>query len=179
MDFRPNVDAVSWFVQAIWPEIKIAVPEAQFFAVGQRPLSQLIALTADPSVRLTGWVEDVRPFISAATVYVAPLRMGSGTRLKLLEAMAMGRAIVSTRLGAEGLAETGASHEQDKAIHGRELVLVEDNDPAAFAQAVVSLLKDPDRRTRLGTAARAFVQTHYDWRTIIPRLEILYGEAPE
>jgi glycosyltransferase involved in cell wall biosynthesis len=120
---------------------------------------------------LTGWVEDVRPFIVGATVYVAPLRMGSGTRLKLLEAMSLGKAIVSTRLGAEGLVDLKGEPVRD----GREMVLVDDDAPLAFAQAVVALLRDPDRRVELGRAARAFVQANYDWRVIIPRLEALYA----
>jgi glycosyltransferase involved in cell wall biosynthesis len=103
-----------------------------------------------------------------ASVYVAPLRMGSGTRLKLLEAMAFGKAIVSTRIGAEGLVGT------DKASNQRELIVVADNDPAAFAAAAVTLLRHPGQRVRLGTAARTFVENHYDWRVIIPRLESLY-----
>ena len=120
---------------------------------------------------LTGWVEDVRPFIAGATVYVAPLRMGSGTRLKLLEAMALGKAIVSTRLGAEGLVDLSGKPVTD----GREMVLVDDDAPLAFAEAAVALLRDPDRRAELGRAARAFVETNYDWRVIIPRLEALYA----
>jgi glycosyltransferase involved in cell wall biosynthesis len=170
MDFRPNVDAVRWFADAVWPRVRAQVPEAHFYAVGQRPHSQLDRLRADPSLTLTGWVEDVRPYVAAATVYVAPLRMGSGTRLKLLEAMAMGKAVVSTRLGAEGL--SGIS---DSTTADRELVLVDDDNPAAFADAVVALLRDSTRRTRLGAAARAFVKAHYDWRVIIPRLEALYA----
>lgn len=171
MDFRPNVDAVRWFADAIWPRVLAEVPGAHFFVVGQRPHPQIENLSADPSVTLTGWVEDVRPYITQAAVYVAPLRMGSGTRLKLLEAMALGKAIVSTRLGAEGL--TGL--DEDKVADRGELVAVDDNDPAAFAEAVVALLRDPDRRAALAVAARAFVKAHYDWRVIIPRVETLYA----
>ena len=143
--------------------------------MGQRPHPQLDRLRADPSLTLTGWVNDMRPYIAGATVYVAPLRMGSGTRLKLLEAMAMSKAIVSTQLGAEGLYEP--TH--DQAASAPALV-VDDNDPSAFADAVITLLRDPARRAALGAAARAFVQAHYDWRVIIPRLEALYSRgAPE
>lgn len=167
MDFRPNVDAVRWFADAILPRVRAAVPDAHFFAVGQRPHPQLDDLRANPALTLTGWVEDMRPYIADASVYVAPLRMGSGTRLKLLEAMAMGKAIVSTRLGAEGLIEPAET--------GPALVLVDDNDPAAFADAVVALLRDPARRASLGKAARAYVEAHFDWRVIVPKLEALYG----
>jgi glycosyltransferase involved in cell wall biosynthesis len=192
MDFRPNVDAVRWFAEAIWPQVRSEVPDARFYAVGQRPHSQLDHLRSDPSIILTGWVPEVRPYIANATVYVAPLRMGSGTRLKLLEAMAMGKAIVSTRLGAAGLTgeepaqrSTGVERTEPKkvgstdtrATHDQELVLVNDNDPNAFADAVVALLLDPARRARLGSAARAYVQTHFDWQVIIPRLEAVYAES--
>jgi sugar transferase (PEP-CTERM/EpsH1 system associated) len=170
MDFRPNVDAVRWFADAIWPRVRAEVSEAHFYAVGQRPHRQLDRLRADPSLTLTGWVQEVRPYIAQATVYVAPLRMGSGTRLKLLEAMAMGKAIVSTRLGAEGLSE-GASAQ---GVDGPVLELVDDNDPQAFADAVVALLREPARRATLGAAARAFVRARYDWRVVIPRLEAVY-----
>ncbi len=185
MDFRPNVDAVRWFTEAIWPRVRAEVPEAQFYAVGQRPHPQLDTLRADPSITLTGWVDDMRPYISSATVYVAPLRMGSGTRLKLLEAMALGSAIVSTRLGAEGLTGEPSAHHstnknrpgwiQARSTSGQPLILVDDNDPVAFADSVVALLRDPIRRNRMGTAARAFVEANYDWRVIIPRLEKLYA----
>jgi glycosyltransferase involved in cell wall biosynthesis len=185
MDFRPNVDAVRWFAEAIWPRVRVEVPEAQFYAVGQRPHPQLDNLRADPSITLTGWVDDMRPYITDATVYVAPLRMGSGTRLKLLEAMALGKAIVSTRLGAEGLAGEESTYQStdidpsgrttSQSASDRPLMLVEDNDPVAFADSVVALLSDPARRNCLGIAARTFVQANYDWRVIIPRLEELYA----
>lgn len=182
MDFRPNVDAVRWFAEEIWPQVRAEVPEAHFYAVGQRPHPHLAPLRADPSVTLTGWVEDVRPYIAQAAIYVLPLRMGSGTRLKLLEGMASGKAIVSTRMGAEGFtapAEDGQRGDwaYGMVTHDQELVLVRDNDPGAFARAVVALLRDPARRARLGANARAFVEAHYDWRVIIPRLEALYAQA--
>jgi glycosyltransferase involved in cell wall biosynthesis len=186
MDFRPNVDAVSWFVEEIWGRVQAEVPEARFYAVGQRPAPQLDRFRSELGVTLTGWVEDVLPYIANATVYVAPLRMGSGTRLKLLQAMALGKAIVSTRIGAEGLAYTGSKPPTQKAngteptrgqvVSDREMVLVDDNDPAAFANAVVALLHNPARRAALGSAARVFVEAYYDWRVIIPRLEALYAE---
>ncbi len=163
MDFRPNVDAVLWFAETVLPRVRAQVPEAHFVVVGQRPHRRLARLRNRPGITLTGWVADVRPYIARAAVYVAPLRIGGGTRLKLLEAMAMERAIVATRLGAEGFPVTA----------GRELLLADR--PEAFAQAVVALLRDPARRAALGAAARAFVVRHYDWQVIIPRLEAVYG----
>jgi glycosyltransferase involved in cell wall biosynthesis len=187
MDFRPNVDAVRWFAEEIWPQVRAEVPEARFYAVGQRPHPQLDPLRTDPSVTLTGWVEDVRPYIVQAAVYILPLRMGSGTRLKLLEGMALGKAIVSTRMGAEGFTEMEEGPRSRKSQRtnsadglvtaNQELVLVDDNDPVAFARAVIALLRDPARGARLGANARAFVEAHYDWRAIVPRLEALYVQT--
>ena len=164
MDFRPNVDAVLWFAREVLPRVRAEVPEAHFVVAGQRPHRRLEGLRGDPAVTLTGWVEDVRPHIAQAAVYVAPLRMGGGTRLKLLEAMAMGKPVVATRLGAEGYPVTD----------GRELLLADT--PADFAAAVVALLRAPERRAELVRAARAFVEQRYDWRVIVPRVEAAYGE---
>jgi len=164
MDFRPNVDAVLWFARKVLPRVQAQVAGVRFVVVGQRPHRRLDVLRSDPAVTLTGWVEDTRPTIAQAAVYVAPLRVGGGTRLKLLEAMAMGKAVVVTRLGAEGYPVTD----------GRELLLADT--PADFAAAVVSLLRAPERRAALGRAARAFAE-QYDWRAIAPRLEALYPPA--
>jgi len=162
MDFRPNVDAVLWFARKVLPRVRVEVPAAHFVVVGQRPHRRLDGLRGDPAVMLTGWVEDTRSYIAQAAVYVAPLRMGGGTRLKLLEAMAMGKPVVATRLGAEGY----------PVANGRELLLADT--PADFAAAVVALLRAPARRAELGRAARAFVEQRYDWRIIVPRVEAVY-----
>ncbi|MFN3763706.1 MAG: glycosyltransferase, partial [Anaerolineae bacterium] len=146
MDFRPNVDAVLWFADRVLPRIREQVPDVRFWVVGQRPHRRLEPLRRHPAIVLTGSVEDTRPYIAGATVYVAPLRIGGGTRLKILEAMAMERAVVATRLGAEGY------EVQD----GRELLLADDAE--AFAAAVVSLLNDPARRAAIGRAARRVVE---------------------
>ena len=162
MDFRPNVDAVLWFARNVLPLVKAQVPNVQFLIVGQRPHGRLSALRRDPAITLTGWVEDVKPYFRQATVYVAPLRMGGGTRLKLLEAMSMEKPVVATSLGAEGY----------PVENGRELLLADT--PRSFAKAVVSLLEDRTRRSELAQTARAFVEDKYDWRSIVPRLEDIY-----
>jgi sugar transferase (PEP-CTERM/EpsH1 system associated) len=162
MDFRPNVDAVLWFTRQVLPLIREEVPEVRFVVVGQRPHQRLDCLRDDPAVTLTGWVEDTRPYIAEAAVYVAPLRMGGGTRLKLLEAMSMGKPVVATRLGAEGYPVTD----------GREMLLADT--PSDFAAAVVSLLRTPERRAELGQIARAFVERRYDWSVIVPQVEAAY-----
>ena len=162
MDYRPNVDAVLWFARHVLPRIRSQVPEAHLWVVGQRPHRRLESLRREAGITLTGRVESTLPYIAGAAVYVAPLRMGGGTRLKLLEAMALERAVVATRLGAEGFPLRG----------GRELLLADE--PERFAQAVVSLLRDPARRRALGQAGRRFVQARYDWSALIPRLEEVY-----
>jgi glycosyltransferase involved in cell wall biosynthesis len=164
MDFRPNVDAVLWFLRETWPLMQTEVPDLRLIVVGQRPHRRLGPLAECPNVTLTGWVEDVRPYIADATVYVAPLRMGGGTRLKLLEAMAMGKPIVATRLGAEGYPVTD----------GSELILADT--PSDFAEAVVSLLRSPERRAELGQRARVFAEQQYDWSAIVPEMERAYAE---
>ena len=130
LSYVPNIDGVIHFVQDIWPRIAEAHPEARCKIIGGRPPPSLQAL-AGPRVELTGFVPDLRPHLAAAAAVVVPLRLGGGTRLKIVEAMAMGKAIVSTTLGAEGI----------EAVPGRDL-LVEDQ-PAAFADAVNRLLADP------------------------------------
>jgi sugar transferase (PEP-CTERM/EpsH1 system associated) len=162
MDFRPNVDAVLWFAHQVLPRVREEVPEVHLFVVGQRPHRRLDSLQTRPAITLTGWVDDVRPYIAQAAVYIAPLRIGGGTRLKLLEAMAMAKPVVATRLGAEGY----------PVENGRELLLADT--PSSFAAAVVSLLQAPKRRAELGKSARAFVERHYDWRSIVPRMEAVY-----
>jgi glycosyltransferase involved in cell wall biosynthesis len=163
MDFRPNVDAMLWFAQDVLPLVKRDVPDVHLYIVGQRPHARLEALRADPAITMTGAVEDTRPYTSAAAVYVVPLRMGGGTRLKLLEALALQTPIVSTTLGAEGFAVTS----------GQELLLVDE--AAAFARAIVELLADRDRAQALGSAGRAFAVQHYDWRQIVPKFDEVYG----
>jgi len=162
MDFRPNVDAVLWFAREVLPLVRQRSPQTRFWVVGKDPHPRLASVQADPAVVVTGWVEDVRPYIAAAGVYVIPLRIGGGTRLKVLEAMAMGRAIVSTALGCEGF----------PLVPDQELVIADE--PAGFATAVLDLLDDAERRERMGRAARRFAGSRYDWRNIVPRLERVY-----
>ncbi len=158
MDYRPNIDAVIWFANSILPLIRRQIPDVEFVIVGQKPTKAVWELKNIKGIVITGAVEDARPYIGGATVYVAPLRMGGGTRFKLLEAMALRRPIVSTTLGAEGFA----------AQNGRELCLADT--AADFAEAVVALLRDPAKRHALGEAGHAFVK-QYDWEALLPGLE--------
>jgi glycosyltransferase involved in cell wall biosynthesis len=165
MDYRPNVDAALWFAAEVLPRVQSQVPEAHFAIVGQKPHARLAPLHNRPDITITGAVDNIRPYIAAADVYVVPMRMGSGTRFKVLEAMAMERAIVSTTLGAQGLDAESGSH-----------LLVADT-PAAFADAIAALLNDDARRASLGQSAIKLVSEGYDWGRIVPRLEAIYEQA--
>jgi polysaccharide biosynthesis protein PslH len=163
MDFRPNVDAVLWFASEVLPLVKQSIADVHFVIVGQQPHGRLDVLRDDASIMITGDVEDTRPYIAAASVYVIPLRMGSGTRLKVLEALAMEAAIVSTTLGAEGFSIE----------HNRELLLADD--PAAFAKSIVELIQQLARGRSLGQAGRALAIDQYEWRKIVPMFEELFS----
>ena len=162
MDYRPNADAVLWFATQILPRIRQQRPAARFEVVGQKPAAAIARLNGRNGLAVIGAVPDTRPYVARCAVYVAPLRMGGGTRFKLLEAMALGRPVVSTTLGAEGFAVQT----------GRELLIADH--PAAVAQAVLRLLDNPAQAQDLGRAGRAFVQASSDWSAIIPRLEAVY-----
>lgn len=162
MDFRPNVDAVLWFAREVLPLIREAVPQARLRVVGRNPHPRLKPLAGRTDITLTGYVDDVRPHVAEAGVYVVPLRVGGGTRLKVLEAMSMGKAIVTTSLGREGI----------DVADGRELVIADD--ASAFARSVVDLLRDREGRRELGRAARSLAESNHDWRHITPLLEQVY-----
>lgn len=162
MDFRPNVDAALWFVRYVWPLIRREMPDAQFYIVGRNPAPQVLALAAAPGVVVTGAVDDTRPYVAQASVYVVPMRMGGGVRLKFLQALSMERAVVSTPMGAEGVGITA----------GKEVIL--SRSPEAFAGAVTSLLNNPARREQIGAAARSLVYSRYAWPSLLPTLDRLY-----
>jgi sugar transferase (PEP-CTERM/EpsH1 system associated) len=159
MDYRPNVDAVLWFARHVWPLIQKAVPDARFYVVGRRPHARLASLSDQTGIAVTGSVPDTRPYIAGAAVYVVPLRSGGGTRLKVLEAMAMRCPIVSTTMGCDGF----------PVVSGREVVLADE--PELFAREVTDLLRDSDRRNALGQTGFEFAAAHYDWSAIVPLLE--------
>lgn len=163
MDYRPNVDAMLWFAEAIFPQIQQQMPDVRLYIVGQKPHPRLDGLKGNSAITLTGRVDSVQPYLNSASVYVAPLRMGSGTRLKLLEAMASGCAIVATTIAAAGmLPET------------KQAMLIAD-EPANTADAIINLLQNPAQGEKLGAAARLSVRVHYDWSVLIPRLLAVYG----
>ncbi len=151
MDWHPNEDAIRHFIGEILPHIKREMPRAKFTVVGRNPSGELRRSAERAGVRVTGTVDDVRPYIDAAAVYVVPLRIGGGTRLKVFEALSMGKAVVSTGVGVEGLPLAPGEH------------YLKADDPEAFASAVVSLLRDPDRRHALGEAGQRLTHERYAW----------------
>lgn len=166
MNMFANRDAVMWFLDEIWPLVHARVPDVRFFAVGQDPPKELAAFAArDPRVVVTGYVSDIRPFVRQSAVYVVPLRVGGGTRLKVLDAMAMGKALVSTSIGCEGLD-----------VRHDEHLLIADT-PEDFARATIGLLGDPRRRLELGRAARSVVERLYSWPVVGRTLLEAYGHA--
>lgn len=158
MDWEANIDGVEWFHRESWPRILAAVPNARFRIVGRRPAARVERLGLDPSVEVTGDVASVIPYLRDATVFVVPLRVGGGTRLKIYEAMASGCAVVSTSIGAEGL----------DINDGRDILLADG--PAAFADAVSGLLVDANRRGNIQAAATTHA-ARFDWTVVVHRFE--------
>jgi protein-tyrosine-phosphatase/glycosyltransferase involved in cell wall biosynthesis len=167
MDWHPNEDAVLHFLDAVLPRVREEVPDVSFIVAGRNPGGRLRAAAAEAGVLVTGTVEDIRPYLAGAAVYVVPLRIGGGTRLKIFEALAMGKAVVSTTVGAEGLPLVPGTH------------FLQADAPDEFAKAVVALLRDPARRRSLGEAGRRLVETRYSWPMVAEALERRLAEALE
>jgi Glycosyltransferase len=163
LDFRPNIDAIVWFIEAVLPRIHARRPDVQLLVVGRRPAPILRRLAERERLILTGEVSDVRPFLAGAAVYIVPMPIGGGIRLKVLEAFALEAPVVSTTLGVEGIAGLRDG------VH----CLLADT-PQQFADAVVRLLDDPALGRILGAAGRRLARAEYDWEAIIPRLEAVY-----
>lgn len=164
--YRPNVDGVVWFLAEVYPLIRVAHPDVHLTVVGDGPDDVLESLRV-PGVTVTGWVEDVRPYMEDASVVVVPLRMGGGTRLKVVEALSMSKAIVSTTLGSEGI-------DVESGIH---VVLADD--ARSFADAVVDLLRDQRTAKRLGAAGRALAEERYSWARSAAILEELHSRVAQ
>jgi len=159
MDWYPNEEAVLYFMEYVLPQIRHEEPDATLTVVGRNPSGRLRAAADQAGVRVTGTVEDVRPYLKEAAVFVVPLRVGGGTRLKIFEALAMGKAVVSTTVGAEGLPLVSGEH------------FLQADGPDAFAQATLSLLRDPARRRAMGRAGRKLVEDRYSWSKVTMEFE--------
>ena len=168
MDWMPNQDAIRFFMAEIMPLIAKEVTGVRLLVVGRNPGAALTELAATrQDVVVTGRVDDVRPFIEQARCYIVPIRIGGGTRLKIFEAMAMGRPVVSTTIGAEGL----------PVADGTDLVLADT--PETFAAAVVRILKDDDLAGRLGAQAAATVRDRFGWDRVADRFSELCAQAAD
>jgi glycosyltransferase involved in cell wall biosynthesis len=157
MDWLPNEDAILWFAASILPRVRARVADATLTVVGRNPTTAVKALDGVNGITVTGSVPDVRPYIERAAAFVVPIRIGGGTRLKIFEAMAMERAVVSTAVGAEGL----------PVRDGVDAVLADA--PEAFADAVVALLNDPARAAAVGSAAADMVRAQFGWDVVTAR----------
>jgi len=170
MDYRPNIDAVNWLVGEVWPLVQRAgdpgrARPLRLALIGRNPPPEITALVRHPGVTVTGSVADDRPYFAGAMVYVVPMRYGGGIRLKLLNALAMGCATVSTTAGIEGV---GVRHEE-------HLLLADTGEN--FAAAIGRLLNDGELRARLGASGRDFVRAEFDWATIGERVVAGYHAA--
>jgi sugar transferase (PEP-CTERM/EpsH1 system associated) len=162
MDYWPNIDAVTWFADRIFPAVREAVPSAQFTIVGSRPTEAVLALARQPGVVVTGSVPDVRPWIAHAACAVAPLRIARGVQNKVLEAMAMARPVVASVQAAEGI----------RAEAGRDFILAQGE--ADFAHAVIAQLQSAG--TPAG--ARDCILKNYDWTRNLRAIDPLFEPAP-
>ena len=166
MDWLPNEDAIRYFTEQIMPRIKQTIPDLTLTVVGRNPYPALLELSKqDPSIVVTGRVEDVRPFMERAAAYVVPLRIGGGTRLKIYEAMAMEKATVSTSIGAEGL----------PVKNGEEIMLADNAE--SFAAAVVQLLGDSDAAHAMGRRAAKSVRDQFGWPRVAERFAEICQQA--
>lgn len=165
MYWPPNVDALTWFCAEILPRVKTEEPDVKLCIVGARPTAEVQALAADPAVTVTGSVPDVRPYGENCAAFIVPLRSGSGMRVKILNALAMGLPTVSTTVGAEGIAVRSGEH----------LLLADTAED--FAAATLRLLRDPELGETLAQNGRVLMEAQYGWEAIGERLRTLYAEV--
>jgi polysaccharide biosynthesis protein PslH len=161
IDYFPNTDGIQFFLREIWPTVAERHPDARLKIVGLRPPPDILARRG-PRIEVTGVVDDLRPHLSQAEVIIAPLRVGGGTRFKILEALSMAKPIVSTRIGAEGI----------DVVHGESILLADD--PGEFAACIGRLLDDPSLGLALGAKGRALVEERYSWDAATARLEAFF-----
>ena len=162
MDYHANISGVTYFVHQVLPLVLAEKPDLKFYIVGKNPPKEVHDL-ANRNIVVTGSVPDVRPYLARAAVVVVPLLVGGGTRLKILEAMAMGKAVVSTTLGSEGL----------EVLHG-DTIFIED-DQESFAARIVALAENQEMARVVGERAREFVFNNYDWNVITESVNSVYN----
>ena len=162
MSFAPNVDAVKYFVRAIFPKIVADIPSSRFIIVGKRPIESVLDLSDRKAIIVTGEVTDVREYYQECALVVTPIRFGGGTRVKILEGMAMGKAIVSTSVGAEGIS-----------VENNRDIILEDREDI-FAEKCVMLLKNKAQRREIGRHARRLVTQFYDRQAVEEKIKMYY-----
>jgi len=167
MNYYPNTDAVLSFYKSIFPFVRAEKPNIRFYIVGMYPNRKIQELDRDPNIVVTGYVNNVRPFLKQAAVAVCPIRIGVGVQNKILEAMATALPVVTTSLGAEGLS----------AIPGRDLLVADD--PREFAEFVTRLMTDREMRQQVGLSGRKYVEMNHSWERIGQQLESAYEELVE
>jgi polysaccharide biosynthesis protein PslH len=167
LDYRPNAEGLSWFCHHVWPEVHRRLPTASFAIVGRRPTPAIERLGRIPGVKLIGEVPDIRPYLAQAAVAIAPLQVARGVQNKVLEALAMGKAVVASPQAIEGLNLQDSFH------------IVSASTAEEWIGKLVQLLQDDARRDRLGIAARAHLEQHYRWnRALHPFLSLLGTSSP-
>ncbi|MEW6052146.1 MAG: glycosyltransferase family 4 protein [Candidatus Zixiibacteriota bacterium] len=166
MNWYPNRDAMTWFCEELFPRIRARVPQATAVIVGQDPAKRVLELAAhDPTIKVMGYVDDIREHVARAAVFVVPIRVGGGTRLKILDAFASGKAVVSTTIGAEGIGAT----------NGTEILIGDSVEQ--FVDQAVRALTDISLRRKLESNARQFVERNYAWGIIGETLKQCYQNA--
>ncbi len=161
MAYPPNVDAVQWFTGGILPLVRQVRDDVHFWIVGRKPVAAVKALASD-AIHVTGAVDSVEPYYADSTICVVPLRAGGGTRLKILEAMALGRPVISTSIGCEGLEVTD----------GENIIIADDEQ--TFASKILELLADKERRRKIAAGGRKLVEEKYDWDNIAAKMMTIY-----
>jgi glycosyltransferase involved in cell wall biosynthesis len=165
LHWPPNAEGVLWFAREVWPTVWRQVPDALFTIIGKNPPETLTKLqeTGEPSrIEITGYVEDLEPYLASTAAFIVPLQAGGGMRVKIIDAWSWGLPVVSTTIGAEGICYQA----------GSDLVIADEAD--AFGAAVIRLLQDKRLAERLGKAGRLTIEESYDWRQVYPAWDDVY-----
>jgi sugar transferase (PEP-CTERM/EpsH1 system associated) len=162
MNWFPNRDAIIFFLEEIWPLVKKVIPDLSLTLIGHQPPGEAISLSKEEKIEVLGFIDDVRPYVAQATAYIVPIRVGGGTRLKILDAWACGKAVISTSIGCEGLEVTP----------GRNILI--GDSPGQFAEQVIKVCADGNLRRSLGKEGRKLVEEKYSWKMIGEDLNRIY-----
>jgi len=167
MFWPPNIEGILWFWEKVWPQVQAQAPDATLTLIGKNPPDQIRTLCEQANVDIPGFVEDLGPYLEETAAFIVPLHAAGGMRVKIIDAWCWGLPIISTTIGAEGIA-----------IRENENILIADT-PAGFARAVLQLLGDDELQDRLRLNGRAWVETHYHWQTIYRFWDTVYDRLVE